>query len=239
VPFRSIGAAPLTCCQGLQQQRSTALGCHSSLAAFFADMPWLSVPKDGQAVFLEPSLPKGGLLGGSGAVPKVSKLQALAAARRRKAEESKSEQAANSPKLSMKMALREGRPQSEAAAGLTSTEQNLGTDRAKSASQAQVQESSLAQSILSDKHLARSSRLTLETPAATPSAFAQALLGSTCEGSPDQQTNAYSIPYPTLKPGLVLSAFSGPSPDDIVLAAQSQGSLFSKKTAPTPKSQEH
>ncbi|KAK4248525.1 putative glucose-regulated protein 78 of hsp70 family [Corynascus novoguineensis] len=53
------------------------------------DMPWGNVPKHRQATFIPPSTPRGGLLGGSGAQPKMSKLQALAAARKKKAEEKK------------------------------------------------------------------------------------------------------------------------------------------------------
>src|SRR5690606_10342555 len=40
-----------------------------------------------EAILTAPSLPRAGLLGGSGAPPKMSKLQALAAARKKKAEE--------------------------------------------------------------------------------------------------------------------------------------------------------
>lgn len=59
------------------------------LSSLFQDMPWGNVPKHRQATFIPPSTPRGGLLGGSGAQPKMSKLQALAAARKKKAEEKK------------------------------------------------------------------------------------------------------------------------------------------------------
>lgn len=62
-----------------------------SCADFFRDTPWLNVPRDREAVFIVPLYPRGGLLGGSSdGGPKMSKLQALAAARKKKAQEQKS-----------------------------------------------------------------------------------------------------------------------------------------------------
>ncbi len=58
-----------------------------SCSRFFKDMPWGNIPKHREAIFIPPLTPRGGLLGGSGAPPKMSKLQALAAARKKKAEE--------------------------------------------------------------------------------------------------------------------------------------------------------
>lgn len=59
------------------------------MALLFQDMPWGNIPKNRETTFIPPMLPRGGLLGGSGAPPKLSKLQALAAARKKKAEEKK------------------------------------------------------------------------------------------------------------------------------------------------------
>lgn len=56
---------------------------------FFRDMPWGNIPKHRETTFIAPPIPRGGLFGGSGAPPKMSKLQALAAARKKKAEEKK------------------------------------------------------------------------------------------------------------------------------------------------------
>jgi elongation factor 1 alpha-like protein len=58
-----------------------------SLAHLFHDMPWGNVPRHRMATFIAPLMPRGGLLGGSGTAPKMSKLQALAAARKKKAQE--------------------------------------------------------------------------------------------------------------------------------------------------------
>lgn len=59
----------------------------ASLSHFFHDMPWGNIPKHRETTFIPPPMPRGGLLGGSGAPPKMSKLQALAAARKKKVEE--------------------------------------------------------------------------------------------------------------------------------------------------------
>ncbi len=55
---------------------------------FFHDMPWGRIPKHRETTFIPPPTVRGGLLGGAGE-PKLSKLQALAAARKKKAEEKK------------------------------------------------------------------------------------------------------------------------------------------------------
>lgn len=65
---------------------SSFAGTHES---FFSDMPWLDVPQHRTTTFLEPIRPRGGLLGGGDGAPKMSKLQALAAARKKKTEEKK------------------------------------------------------------------------------------------------------------------------------------------------------
>ncbi|PTB64630.1 hypothetical protein BBK36DRAFT_1122831 [Trichoderma citrinoviride] len=61
-------------------------------ANFFDDMPWLNIPRGRETVFIETPRPRGGLLGGTGSAPKMSKLQALAAMRKRKNEEKKAQE---------------------------------------------------------------------------------------------------------------------------------------------------
>ncbi|KAK4105248.1 hypothetical protein N658DRAFT_112639 [Parathielavia hyrcaniae] len=58
-----------------------------SISNLFQDMPWGNIPRHREAALVPPLIPRGGLLGGSGTPPKMSKLQALAAARKKKAEE--------------------------------------------------------------------------------------------------------------------------------------------------------
>lgn len=61
-----------------------------SLSALFKDMPWGSIPQDRVTIFVEPPRARGGLLGGSGAAPKMTKLQQLALARKKKLEQQQS-----------------------------------------------------------------------------------------------------------------------------------------------------
>ncbi|KAL2264661.1 hypothetical protein VTJ83DRAFT_7171 [Remersonia thermophila] len=70
---------------GSRCQASSRTG--PSLAHLFHDMPWGNVPAHRSTTFVPPLTPRGGLLGGSGTAPKMSKLQALAAARKKKAQE--------------------------------------------------------------------------------------------------------------------------------------------------------
>lgn len=66
------------------------LCCSSSLPSardFFKDSPWLDIPKERRGeILIEPLYPRGGLLGGSSSqgTGKISKLAALAAARKKK-----------------------------------------------------------------------------------------------------------------------------------------------------------
>ncbi|KAB5583115.1 hypothetical protein GE09DRAFT_1077654 [Coniochaeta sp. 2T2.1] len=65
-----------------------------SLSGLFKDMPWGNIPRERVTVFIEPQRPRGGLLGGSGAAPKLTKLQQLALARKKKLEQQSSEESA-------------------------------------------------------------------------------------------------------------------------------------------------
>lgn len=62
---------------------------------------------------------------------------------------------------------------------------------------------------------------------AEPSAFAQTLFGSASGSRGRSPTELFALPYPASFPPLA-DAFSGPSPDDVVLAAQAKGSILRK-----------
>jgi elongation factor 1 alpha-like protein len=84
IPMRTIGLSPASG----HDTASVVFERHvSSISHLFRDMPWGNIPKHRETTFVSPPVPRGGLLGGSGAPPKMSKLQALAAARKKKAEE--------------------------------------------------------------------------------------------------------------------------------------------------------
>ena len=60
-----------------------------------------------------------------------------------------------------------------------------------------------------------------------PSTFAQTLFKSAPEESTEYRREMFAMPY-TASSVFQASVFSKPSPDDVVLAAQSQGSKFGK-----------
>lgn len=65
-------------------------------------------------------------------------------------------------------------------------------------------------------------------PKAAPSAFAQALLNN--DSASEAPSRLYPPPWMAYtNPDAIREAFSKPSPDDVVLAAQSQGSMRTTK----------
>ncbi len=75
----------------------------------------------------------------------------------------------------------------------------------------------------------------LEAPRARPSSLAQTLFGSASERPSRPLTQTFPLPYLALAPSCVEDAFAGPSPDDVVLAAQAKGSLAGKATKLNPE----
>lgn len=188
-------------------------------------MPWLNIPEERRTVFIKPPyVHGGGLLGGSSEPPKMSKLQALAAARKKKREEKQSE---TPPEDTTKNAL----PETE----------NL---RAK-VSKMDIGHEETPQNPSPAPPLAPSGPLPGPAPAldgtadsqdhapvvekAQPSTFAQALFKSASE-TPQPHQQLYAPPWLAFTTDEALAeAFSKPSPDDVVQAAQSQGSRFARK----------
>lgn len=188
-------------------------------------MPWLNIPEERRTVFIKPPCVRGGgLLGGSSEPPKMSKLQALAAARKKKREEQKSET-----------------PQQGTAKSTASEAEIL---RAK-ISKLDIHQEETPQNPSPAPPLAPSDSPSGPAPAldgtadsqdhapavekAQPSTFAQALFKSASE-TPQPQQQLYSPPWLAFTTDEALAeAFSKPSPDDVVQAAQSQGSRFARK----------
>ncbi|XDG05835.1 hypothetical protein ABKA04_005450 [Annulohypoxylon sp. FPYF3050] len=218
----------------------------SSYDDFFSDMPWLNIPKDRETVFLEPPRIRVGLLGGASTSSKVSKLQALAAARKKKADNQKSEshqpgeatQKLSSLTITSRHAgsAKENIPPSKNASMLSTVLTGVGTSTSQSieneitnAREEQIQGRLNTTNDRPVKYPIPSSTLPIDVPfeTAMPSPFAQALLG------PDKNhtsTTPRNFPFPYMNlASSVADAFSAPSPDDVVLTAQSQAS--SKKIA--------
>lgn len=199
-------------------------------------MPWLSVPNDRRTVFIEPPRSSGGLLGGSGVSGKMSKLQALAAARKKKAEGRKTEnQKPQIPadEVAPDMDQKQNKPPfGNTAARLDSGESMRSRkilpkfeDRTTLDGSTEQQDSTPAQAI---SKLSITTEPCLDPPAlAAPSAFAQTLLGPSMGWAAPVPRNQYPVPYMCFTSS-VADAFSEPSPDDVVLTAQSKGSLLAK-----------
>ncbi|KAI1341208.1 P-loop containing nucleoside triphosphate hydrolase protein [Xylariaceae sp. FL0016] len=217
-----------------------ALSGRFSFANFFHDMPWLNIPKERETIFIAPHYPQG-LLGGAGASGKMSKLQALAAARKKKAEEHQNDghnvqQATqNLAKLSLPTHQHEkakenvqplseaipdtngtGRRNSSMYIGPEAQEKTHGNETNDAAYHNVKSSSSFDDQLLSTR---------AEPPKPPgPSAFAQALLGPSHSSSPSPPKKHYfQLPYMSITSS-VADAFSEPSPDDKVLAAQSKAS---------------
>lgn len=209
-------------------------------------MPWLNTPQHRQTTFIEPLYPRGGLLGGSGAPPKMSKLQELAALRKKKAEEQKAAQknkeSATQPvsdaaqrlsKLSVSSRAKQGEV---ASAPSTATSASAAAKLPVDPTVTTVPSKRKTDDIVQldgppAKSPAKSAGSHLEEAApiepAAPSEFAQALLGSAPSA---HAPRTFALPYMAFTSS-VADAFSGPSPDDVVLTAQAKGSLLGAKKA--------
>lgn len=210
---------------------------------FFDDMPWLNIPRDRETMFVEPLRPRGGLLGGTGSAPKVSKLQALAAMRKRKLEEKKAQESPESLEGEVtKLALSDANKENM---GTKSKLQRRNSSTGSSTPQEQPQEqgqnipTASAEDSLGERAsspIATESKADDVIPEApkpvmsrshAPSAFAQALFEPDPEAEQRHRRDVFAMPY-TQSSLFVASVFSEPSPDDIVLAARAKGSNFAK-----------
>ncbi|KXX83313.1 HBS1-like protein [Madurella mycetomatis] len=210
------------------------------LSCLFRDMPWGNIPKHREAILTAPPLPRAGLLGGSGAPPKMSKLQALAAARKKKAEErsasqEKVEQArAKMTELSVgeASAARESSPLAGAFSKRLKTSESTAQGRLPlvASEPTRAEQSQLPGELPVEPALVQApERFVVDKAQQSP--FAQTLFGSPSDILKSKRQEFYPL-YADLPPS-VLDAFSQPSPDDVVLAAQAKAGK--KTTAPQTK----
>ncbi len=202
-------------------------------------MRWLNVPTERQTIFVTPQCPRGGLLGGSpDAVPKMSKLQALAAARKKKAQEEKIN--ATSERVDKPMAdlAISQKAEKEEAAVTPNAARSSATEKPRTYPAGKRKNSSPHRKTSLPADPAKSSPVQttedeIQPPSieqAKPSAFASTMFGNK-EPFPYRQLPSalFTLPYSTNPPLQSTDAFAGPSPDDVVLAAQSKGSMQSAK----------
>jgi elongation factor 1 alpha-like protein len=208
-----------------------------SFANFFKDTPWLNVPVERQAVLIPPLFVRGGLLGGSSdGAPKMSKLQALAAARKKKTLEQKSGSSTGVEQPMAKLSLDQSNPDNP----IRDTTITDPIPVVKSGSRGfpirKRKDSNPHEKIPKVPHDRELHQTTSENSMesetvdqAEPSAFANTMFGNTSSSLPRRTDNLFSLPYVAAAAAAPLSAdpFAGPSPDDVVIAAQSKGSTKS------------
>ena len=224
-----------------------------SAAEFFKDSPWLDIPKDRRGeILVEPLYPRGRLLGGAPLQGgKVSKLAALAAARKKKEQEKN--QLDPSQTLTTSVALLDK-------LGREANSQRPCEDVVQSEHKSPVSDNRSVEAVLRARDLEypsrkrKSSRLLSQSeqdtqgskplvpsssslfgqkppiaaPIAAPSMFAIAMFGMSNAGEEPSSKRPKKRIF-TLPQGPVsyaeINPFAGPSPDDIVKAAQNSKGL--------------
>lgn len=211
---------------------------NSTTVSFFADMPWMNIPEHRRAVFVAPPRPRGGLLGGSSGGAKMSKLQALAVARKKKTQETKKVEGTSLLILSKEAQCShaKGTPRADAPVACdmpSATEKPAVQLEAAHETASDPRASGLESGIVNFAPPASRKRPysttldgtvddDLECQKGSPSAFAQALLPF-ASGIPLAYRRLYPLPW-MLHTSIeaLQDVFEKPSPDDVVLAAQSQ-----------------
>ncbi|KAL9025203.1 MAG: hypothetical protein Q9196_005934 [Gyalolechia fulgens] len=236
-----------------------------SLNGIFEDAPWLNIPLDRQGeILIEPLYPRGGLLGGSSnqAGSKVSKLAALAAARKKKENEkpkSVESQQSNSSvalleRLTIKTQTGESVPIEEPTGAKSeisapahkapTTHVRKYVKRRRGSSQAAPTSGSetpdMTAPSTSPKRDAVEDPISPPIPTAAPSMFARVMVSQSRDTKPSLaesfQPLTFSLPQ-VHKPDTKTDPFLGPSPDDVVTKAQnsSKGAKAAKKAAQPSK----
>ncbi len=197
-----------------------------SCADFFRDTPWLDIPLERQAIFIAPLYPRVGLLGGSSdGAPKMSKLQALAAARKKKAQEQKSSASSGAETSLADLSLNSSAENEKVPPSPTKTTSRGFPIRKR-------KDSNPHEKATKPTNIERKPEPTpdvaMEEPTldqAEPSAFANTMFSSPSSATPRSHTsNLFSLSYTNTINPTTTDPFAGPSPDDVVIAAQSKGS---------------
>lgn len=228
------------------------------MAHFFADAPWLNIPVQRQGeIQIEPLYPRGGLSGGSSnqGGPKVSKLAALAAARKKKENEKQGRMEGQlsdcSVTLLQKLKNKDPDEESIEGRGLNPSQKHAASTpikeplslkprkyptRRRRSSLDKTSATDIAQAPASptgakEDHAEKPNEQPL--PMAAPSTFARAMMG------PQQGSRTSFVETPQM---LILSVpssfgsstkkdpFAGPSPDDIVTKAQTSSKGSARKS---------
>ncbi|ESZ94291.1 hypothetical protein SBOR_5287 [Sclerotinia borealis F-4128] len=211
--------------------------CTSSLStkSFFADTPWLDIPLERRAILTPPARYPGGLLGGSSeGAPKMSKLQALAAARKKKAQDQQSSASeVEKPMASLSLnqtggesttELHESKPINNS--GSSSKDSKHGGFPHRKRKDANPHEKVLKPQPTPRDYQTEVEPVVDSSPVyqASPSAFASTMFRTASATPRRQLENKFSMPYSSDILTAPANPFAGPSPDDVVIAAQAKAS---------------
>ncbi|RDW80998.1 putative translation elongation factor EF-1 subunit [Aspergillus mulundensis] len=233
---------------------------HFSAAEFFRDSPWLNIPANRKAdILIEPLYPRLGLLGGApeNGGGKVSKLAALAAARKRKEGDKAPAstpghdiQSANEAKgapLSLRERLASKQVKQESSPSLQSLKRQSPPQEKSPEPKPTIPAATSLEDAVKDLQIEDKQRLDEEKeepPAvnirAPPSTFAATIVGDDTRPKLTEPSHLFTDTLDLMKIyGQDLAEpfdFAGPSPDDVVLNAQSSAKGFkSKQPAAKPQ----
>jgi elongation factor 1 alpha-like protein len=223
---------------------------HFSAADFFRDAPWLNIPLHRKAeIRIEPLYPRLGLMGGSPqSEGKVSKLAALAAARKKKESERKGtekttlshteDESSREPKPGSLTLLerlsstagKEPRPSGLSALAKENRLANRSARRRPSATVETPKEETILSTTLSseEKDLEKSPEEQPPTSVdlrASPSTFASIIVGDGIHPTSTEPSHLSGKSFDVMRvygqDFTEVFDFAGPSPDDVVLNAQS------------------
>ncbi|KAL4803728.1 hypothetical protein BDV18DRAFT_162738 [Aspergillus unguis] len=234
---------------------------HFSAAEFFRDTPWLNVPAHRKAdILVEPLYPRLGLLGGApeNGGGKVSKLAALAAARKKK-EGDKAAPAAQAPgdaaqpaepkaplSLRERLASKQTKP-SEKAPSLQSLGKSQPGSLPRKSPEPKTSETPTTGledavkevNIENDETPEKEQEQEKSTIRAPPSTFAATIVGDDTRPKMTEPSHLHTNTLDLMQIyGQNLTEpfdFAGPSPDDVVLNAQSSAKGFKKQPAAKPQ----
>ena len=221
------------------------------MSNFFDDAPWCNIPPERQGeILIEPLYPLGRLMGGSSfqGDAKVSKLAALAAARRKKENTRSTSGTVTSSvalldKLGGKMSLDSPSKLAVTPDAATARALNhLQADNPKTVKKYPVRERDVLNSRIAKDAIPPGDCILSETkrdpeplsiPIALPSAFARTILGQTFErgttsGQNDSSCDLVRSPdrFSFHIADAKMDIFAEPSPDDVVLKAQTSKGLL-------------
>ena len=203
-----------------------------TFTSFFEDTPWLNVPQERNAILIPPLYPRGGLLGGaSDGAPKVSKLQALAVARKKAQEQRSSGNTGVEQQHTAGVTIDESKLKSGLESRISQKPISRGFPLRKRKDSNPHQPAPKGPPI--EQKPENDSDISMDvTPVdqVEPSAFANTMFGSSSQASTRLfPSNLFSLPYTTTSASNTTDPFAGPSPDDVVIAAQSKGSTSSSR----------